>query len=114
MFKLRLDHNEFASNALKKCKQHKNIIMVVLETRLVIAKIKKLNLPRFLSNSSRVSIFCAARVVADFSDRATRADNKIYGVLQILLHGNSYKNSLPDQAIHRFKERKFVFPVILN
>ena len=53
--------------------------MVVLETHLVIAKIK--NLPRFLSSSSRVSIFCAARIVADFSDRATRAaDNKIYGV----------------------------------
>ena len=51
--------------------------MVVLETHLVIAKIK--NLPRFLSNSSRVSIFCAARVVADFSDRATQADDKIYG-----------------------------------
>ena len=52
--------------------------MVVLETHLVISKIK--NLPRFLSSSSRVSIFCAARVVADFSDRGTRADNKIYGV----------------------------------
>ena len=56
----------------------KHTVMVVLETHLVIAKIK--NLPRFLSSSSRVSIFCAARVVADFSDRATRADNKIYGV----------------------------------
>ena len=33
-----------------------------------------------LSSSSRVSIFCAARVVTDFSDRGTRADNKIYGV----------------------------------
>ena len=44
--------------------------MVVLETYLVIAEIK--NLPRFLSSSSRVSIFRAARVVADFSDRATR------------------------------------------
>ena len=62
----------------KRCKQHKNTVMVVLETHIVIAKIK--NLPRFLSSSSRVSIFCAARVVADFSDRATRTDNKIYGV----------------------------------
>ena len=52
--------------------------MVVLETHLVIAKIK--NLPRFLSSSSRVSIFCAACVVADFSSCTTRADNKIYGV----------------------------------
>ena len=52
--------------------------MVVLETYLVITKIK--NLPRFLSSSSRVSIFRASRVVADFSDRATRAGNKIYGV----------------------------------
>ena len=47
----------------------------MLETHLVIAKIK--NLPWFLSSSSRVSIFCAVRVVADFSDCA---DNKIYGV----------------------------------
>ena len=62
----------------KRCKQHKNTVMVVLETHLVIAKIK--NLPQFLSSSSRVSIFCAARVVTDFSDRATWADNKIYGV----------------------------------
>ena len=75
MFKLRPDHNEFASIAFK---EHKNTVMVVLETHLVIAKIK--NLSRFLSNSSRVSMFCAARVVADFSDRATRADDKIYGV----------------------------------
>ena len=52
--------------------------MVVLETHLVITKIKKL--PQFLSSSSRVSIFCATRVVADFGDHATRADNKIYGV----------------------------------
>ena len=60
------------------CKQRKNTVMVVLETHLVIAKIK--NLPRFLANSSRVRIFCAAHVVADFSNRATRADDKIYGV----------------------------------
>ena len=52
--------------------------MVVLETHLVIAKIK--NLPQFLSSSSRVSIFRSARIVADFSNRATQADKKIYGV----------------------------------
>ena len=52
--------------------------MVVLKSHLVTAKIKKL--AWYLSSSSRVSIFCAAHVVADFSDRATRADNKICGV----------------------------------
>ena len=52
--------------------------MVVKETHLVIAKIN--NLPRFLSSSSTVSIVCAARVVVDFTNRGTRADNKIYGV----------------------------------
>ena len=51
--------------------------MVVLETYLVIAKIKNLH---GLSSSSRVSNFCATLVVADFSDRATQADTKIYGV----------------------------------
>ena len=62
----------------KRCKQHKNTVMVVLETHLVIAKIK--NLPRFLFSSSRVSIFRTAHVIADFSDHTTRADNKICGV----------------------------------
>ena len=86
LFKLRPDHTNLLQLHSKRCKQHKNTVMVVLETHLVIAKIK--NLPRFLSSSSRVSIFCAARVVADFSDRATRTDNKIYGVSNFRCTGN--------------------------
>ena len=58
--------------------------MVVLETHLVIAKIKKLTTVSFQFLQEN-----ATRVVTDFSDLATRADNQIYGVSNFRCTGTS-------------------------